>query len=284
MTFDAEALKPWIGRRETRKDKIRPAHVADLAAVLDRSRAPKSGEPLPIAWHWAFFHRFVRPGDLGSDGHPKRGGFLPPIEPARRMWAGGRIKVLADLPVNATATRESEILKIAIKQGRSGQLGFVTVRHVIKVDGTVAIDEEHDIVYRAPPPPQAEAKPAPAPEIAPAGAGWRKTMSADTVLLFRYSALTLNGHRIHYDRAYAGDEEGYPGLVVHGPLLMTLLLELLAENVPGAKLAHLDYRAHSALYDIETFTLNGTSDGGTVRLWAAGPGERLAMSATATLG
>lgn len=275
-TAPSDDLAAWIGRRETVEDRVDPRRVADLAATLDRP-APPPGAPLPPAWHWILFNRFVAAGEVGADGHPRRGGFLPPVPLPRRMWAGGRLRFHDALPVGAAARRESEIVKVEPKRGRSGELVFVLVRHRIFADDRLAITEEHDIVYREAPAPGAKG---PASEPAPARGAWRDTVRPDPVLLFRYSALTLNGHRIHYDQPYVTAVEGYPGLVVHGPLIATLLLDLALRAAPGRWIDSFSFRALSTLFVDAPFTVNGQPDGGGARLWAANEAGALAMQAT----
>jgi 3-methylfumaryl-CoA hydratase len=197
------------------------------------------------------------------------------------MWAGGRLRFLAPLKVGESATRESEILKVESKAGRSGALVFVTVRHRLSGAAGLALEEEHDIVYRPLPEPGAAA---PAPPPAPTDGVWRREIRPDPVLLFRYSALTFNGHRIHYDQPYVTRVEGYPGLIVHGPLIATLLMDLANRERPGA-LRQFAFRAISPLFDAGPFSVHGAlaPDGASARLWAAGPGGALAMSADAVL-
>jgi len=277
--LDLALLQQWKDKTETQDDVIRGEMADALAAVLDRP-APPAGTPLPPLWHWIYFWVIRPQAELGPDGHPRRGGFLPPVPLPRRMWAGGRLQFAAPLPVGAAATRRSRILDVSAKQGRSGNLAFVTVRHEISHDGTLALSEEHDIVYRDPP--QAGAT-SPPPKMAPESAAWSRTVTPDPVLLFRYSALTFNGHRIHYDRSYVTEVEGYPGLIVHGPLIATLLLDLLQRRLPDASVESFSFRAIGPLFDIEPFEVCGEPDGNTVRLWAKNLRGELAMQAEAVL-
>jgi len=278
MTTD---LRPWLGRRETVADPLPPFPARALAATLDRPDcALGEGDALPPGWHWIHFLTAAATAELGPDGHPARGGFLPPVALPRRMWAGGRLRFLAPLRLGAPARRESEVASIEDKTGRSGRLVFVLVRHRVLSGATVAIEEEQDIVYRAAPEPGA----APArPQAAPAAGPWRREIRPDAPLLFRYSALTFNGHRIHYDHPYVTGVEGYPGLVVHGPLIATLLLDLVARMAPERPLAEFSFRAQSPLFAPDPFTVNGrpAADGASVELWAANAAGGLAMSATA---
>jgi 3-methylfumaryl-CoA hydratase len=273
----------WIGRTERSVDRVTAAPVAGLAATLDRDDpAPKDGDALPPLWHWLYFLPHLRASEVGPDGHAKRGGFLPPIRLPRRMWAGGRVTFRAPLHIGESIARESRIVDIAHKEGRSGPLAFVVVRHTIEGRGGIAIVEEHDIVYRGEPggrTPNAD------PPPAPVGAVWSREIHPDPVLLFRYSALTFNSHRIHYDRRYVTDVEGYPGLVVHGPLIATLLVDLLRHALPHAHVGAFSFRASSPLFDATPFFVRGqpSHDGTRVRLWAETVHGALAMDATATL-
>ncbi len=277
------SFEEWIGREEARSEEILASAVNAMAATLDLGAVAKDGDALPPGWQWMFFNPVVRRSSLGADGHPQRGGFLPPIELPRRMWAGSRLRYLSELHVGATATRSSRILRVENKTGKRGPLWFVTVEHTTTSDGMTCIVEEQDIVYR-------EATPAAAPGLArlperhPAEAQWSQDILPDTTLLFRYSALTFNGHRIHYDLAYARDEENYPGLVVHGPLTATLLQGFALEHAEGRKLASFEFRGVSPLFAGRAFQLEGSRSGDdTLVVWALGPDGELAMSATVTL-
>ena len=274
--------KDWIGRTTTCDDVISAWPLAALAATLDRDeKTPKPGDPLPPLAHWLYFLPVYRESDVGPDGHAKRGGFLPPVPLPRRMWAGGRISFEAPLRVGDVATRDSQIVDIAAKDGRSGPLLFVVVRHTIRTKAGVAIVEEHDIVYRE----AASAAIAASPPAAPVDAAWTHEIEPDPVLLFRYSALTFNSHRIHYDRRYVTDVEGYPGLVVHGPLIATLLVDLLRRARPHARVSRFTFRAVSPLFDTQPFYVRGqpARDDRSVHLWAANVHGGLAMDADAAL-
>ena len=280
--LDLDLLKQWIGRSETRDDLIHVASANAMAATLDKDLPLHAGDALPLLWHWLFFWAVSPASGIGPDGHPKRGGFLPPVELPRRMWAGGRLTFEADLPVAAEATRTSRIKAIDVKTGNSGRLAFVTVAHEISAKGKVAIYEEHDIVYRDNPLPGAAPV---AAKAAPVDASWSRLIQPDPVLLFRYSALTFNGHRIHYDRTYTTEVEGYPGLIVHGPLIATMLMELLCAQVPQQRIREFSFRAVSPTFDTDTFTVNGklSADGHEAQLWAANARGELTMQATAVL-
>lgn len=269
-------LTPWIGRTETRTDSLSAAHCARIAALFDRKDVPKSGDPLPPLWHWCFFTPETAQAEMGVDGHPKLGSFMPPIAHPRRMWAGGRLKFLQPLRVCEDVTRETEILSIAEKSGRQGTLVFVTLRHRLSGAAGLAIEEEQDIVYRSPTRTQ---RPGPA-ERAPAE--WRDVIRPDPVLLFRYSSLTYNAHRIHYDLAYATGEEDYPALVVHGPLTATLLMQSALSH-SGGRPESFAFRGLAPLFADEPFSLCGTTSEDTLSLWAEGPGGYAAMTASLTL-
>jgi 3-methylfumaryl-CoA hydratase len=284
----SESYEAWIGREEERSERIHGTAVDAMAATLDLERSPQKGEPLPPGWQWLFFNPAARRSGLGVDGHPRRGGFLPPIQLPRRMWAGSRIRYLADLPVEAEATRRSRILKVENKTGKRGSLCFVTVQHIISCDGTPRVSEEQDLVYReALPTATAPGKTvygggAPKPERYDEVCQWSRSVQPDTTLLFRYSALTFNGHRIHYDQRYARDEEGYPDLVVHGPLTATLLQQFALEHGAGRRLRRFDFRGVTPLFVGRVFQLEGRpAEEGTLALWARGPDGELAMSAAA---
>ena len=285
--IDTEHLKQWTGRSESAQDLIATGAANALAATLDRDEHLAVGDALPPLWHWIYFWSVAPISGLGQDGHPKRGGFLPPVPLPRRMWAGGRLRFDAPLVLGTPAAKTSTILDVNVKQGTTGPLAFVTVAHTIAQNGQACVHEEHDIVYRELASPSAvtgNAKPAPG-RPAPTDAQWTRIIDPDPVLLFRYSALTFNGHRIHYDRSYATGVEGYAGLIVHGPLIATLLVDLLRRALPARALKTFSFRAVSPLFDIERFSLHGklSEDGSTAVLWAANARGELAMQAEATL-
>jgi 3-methylfumaryl-CoA hydratase len=281
-------LQEWTGRQETVDDTATATPYAALAATLDwpgaQGQRPPAGTPLPPLWHWLYFLPLHAQSGIGADGHAKRGGFLPPVPLPRRMWAGSDFTFHAPLCVGDSLTRTSTIADVSEKSGRTGQLVFVKVRHEIRRNGAqeVALTEHHDIVYRAAASP---GDAAPAPQAAPAGSTWRRTIVPDDVLLFRYSALTFNGHRIHYDRQYVTGVEGYPGLVVHGPLIATLLMDLLRREMPKADVASFRFKAVRPTFDLHAFHVSGRpeADGKTVRLWASDHDGWLTMDATAVL-
>jgi 3-methylfumaryl-CoA hydratase len=273
-------LRDWIGKTESATDTVTAWPVAALAATLDRREAaPQNGDELPPCWHWLYFLEAKPLSELGPDGHPKRGGFLPPVPLPRRMWAGGRLEFLNPLRIGDEIRRDSTILSVEAKHGRSGNLVFVTVEHKVTTGGRVAVREEHDIVYRD------AARPGDAPPETKSGAAnpaWHRSVSGDPVTLFRYSALTFNGHRIHYDLDYAKHEEHYPGLIVHGPLQTTLMLDLCRRH-STKRVTKLDYRARLPMFHGEVFSVNGNphAGGATADLWTANAAGHITMSGTA---
>ena len=282
MSIDIDHLAQWIGREETARDLVTAAPLAGLAATLDRDDPPPAaGDALPPLAHWLYFLPRHRQSELGPDGHARRGGFLPPVPLPRRMWAGGRFEFRQPLRVGDEIVRRSRIVDVRHKRGRSGDLVFVLVRHEVSRDGRVALTEEHDIVYRD----ATRADTAvPAGTRAPHPATWQRDVTPDDVLLFRYSALTFNGHRIHYDRRYATTIEGYPGLVVHGPLQATLLTDLVRRELPGATIARFTFRAVRPLFDTGALRVCGRErTRGELDLWIEDAERFVAMEATATL-
>jgi 3-methylfumaryl-CoA hydratase len=274
-----EPLKEWIGRSETKTDTISVAPLVALSALLDRDDPrPQPGDRAPPLAHWLYFLPAYRESEVGPDGHALKGAFLPPVPLPRRMWAGSRLEFLRPLVVGSQATRTSTIKDVVPKQGRSGPLVFVTVRHEVSDGGGLVLSDEHDIVYRG------ESALAAAHTPAPGGEQWKREIHPDPVLLFRYSAVTFNSHRIHYDHPYATGIEGYPGLVVHGPLIATLLLDLFRRNMPGARLTHYEFRALKPLYDTASFFTCGVADNTsrTARLWTRDADGAATMQGTAS--
>lgn len=254
----------WLGRTERYRETLGATLSRRLAATLSVP-APAPGEPLPPLWHWAYFFE-PEPAEeagLGADGHPARGGFLPPADGRNRMAAGGRFEFHEPLRVEASVERVSTILQVEEKVGRSGALLFVTVRHDFLQDGRLALREEQDIVYREPTPPKlAGGEPMPA-------ADWREAITPTPTLLFRYSAVTFNGHRIHYDWPYVTEAEGYPGLVVHGPLIATLNLQAFCRAHPEARVRRFAYRGQRPLIAPTPFEVGGRIvASGKAELWA----------------
>lgn len=284
MEDNQTRLKDWVGRTETREDRITPFPMAAMAATLDLPPdLPKDGTPLPPLWHWIYFLPLYRQSEVGPDGHARRGGFLPPVTLPRRMWAGGRFKFNLPLRSSQDVRRVSTIGNVTEKTGRTGSLVFVLVRHEIFGPDGLALTEEHDIVYRDLPQPDA---PTPAPVTPPDNPLWTKTIVPDDVLLFRYSALTFNGHRIHYDRRYVTEVEGYPGLIVHGPLLATLLAELARASRPDQDMVEFSFKAVSTVFDIAPFRICGKpneTDPDELILWAETSAGSVAIEARAKM-
>lgn len=278
-TLDPEILGQWIGREERLEETLHAGPANLMEMTLDRAPSLHTGDALPSLWHWIYFLRSARLSALGRDGHPAKGGFLPPVALPRRMWAGGRFGFNSDLHIGAQVHKRSRIKDVMLKQGRSGALCFVTVRHEVGMgQAAPAFWEEHDIVYREDPTPETKPR-----RTDPVGTDWTQTetVTPTEVMLFRYSALTFNGHRIHYDRDYARTVEGHEGLVVHGPLIATLLMDLAQRCCDGARPSSFDFRAASPLFDTAPFTLHARISGQTVHLAAATPQGLLAMQATA---
>lgn len=277
MSIDLEYLREWIGKQEQAHDQVYPTPVRALALTLNSDPVGLTKKPLRPLWHWLYFLPLSPLSEAGPDGHPARGGFLPPVPLPRRMWASSEISFHDPIAIGDSLRRSSSIRSVEHKAGRSGDLVFVTVQHQIFRQHTLCLDELHHIVYRDEPAPDA---PRPTPPPAPTGAQWSREVRPDPVLLFRYSALTFNSHRIHYDAPYTTEVEGYPGLVVHGPLIATMLADLLHEQLPGARPTQLSFRAVSPVFSPNPFSLHGRleEDGHTVNLWAQHPDGGLIMS------
>lgn len=267
----------WLGRSETFDDELRLQPAQFMEATLDRDALLKPGDELPPLWHWLYFLEAKPASMLGRDGHPKKGGFLPPVALPRRMWAGGRFQFHAPLRIGQSVRKVSSIKNISHKQGRTGDLCFVTVLHQVYSGDQLAVTEEQDIVYREDPAPDA---PKPAPRMAPDDAEFSETVSPTQVMLYRYSALTFNGHRIHYDVDYARDVEGYEGLVFHGPLTATLLVDLAA-RIQGRRPTHFSFKGLAPITANHSFTLEGRREGNVLKLWARRHDDVLAMQAEA---
>ena len=282
MSVAEKPYTDWIGNTQAIEDTISLSPVRLLQMTLDDAETTfKHGDALPPIWHWCYFLEAAPQSILGPDGHAPRGGFLPPVALPRRMFAGGRTKFVAPLRIGAPARQTAEIKSVVEKEGRSGHLCFVTVLYTTEQEGTVCIEEERDFVYRE------EGAPVPAPEVkefpaVPEGA-WFRTISPDPVMLFRYSALTFNGHRIHYDQPYVTQVEHYPGLIVHGPLIASYLLELVRRN-QDRPVAAFSFQARAPIFDLADFRVVATLGGDDVDLKAEGSDGTLCMQATATLG
>ncbi|MCU0984995.1 MAG: MaoC family dehydratase N-terminal domain-containing protein [Acetobacteraceae bacterium] len=280
--MDDSDLQAWVGRTETAEDVVDAGRMAALAATLDRPLADCAPDgALPPLWHWTHFQVWVPASRIGPDGHPLRGGFLPPVHDLpRRMFAGGRLAFPGLLMPGELMRRTSTITKIAEKTGSTGRLVFVTVRHEIEGPRGLAITEEHDIVYRGL---EGAAVKAASPPSPPPEGGFSRSVTPDPVLLFRYSALTANGHRIHYDRSYVTGVEGYPGLIVHGPLQATLLADLALRNFPGRRIASFSFRGVRPLFDLAPFTLHGAGTEARVTLETRDAEGHVCMQAEAVL-
>ncbi|MBK8070935.1 MAG: MaoC family dehydratase N-terminal domain-containing protein [Ramlibacter sp.] len=277
---EVAGLRAWIGRSVVQHDTVTAAPLRALAATLDLADDALPAT-LPPLWHWLYFLPAARASEIGPDGHPQRGGFLPPVPLPRRMWAGGELAFFEPLQPGDAISRTSTVDDVAVKSGRSGELCFVKVRHEVTGPRGLALREFHDIVYRPMPAPgEPEPVPAPVYEAAPADATWQRTVVPDDVLLFRYSALTFNGHRIHYDRRYVTTTEGYPGLVVHGPLMATLLAGLGAQGFAGRAARTFRFRALKPVFDLHPFEVCGRpADAHTAELWVRDHAGHVAMRA-----
>lgn len=246
----SQDLSRWIGNQEVRYDLISAQLTKRIASIFNEN-CPQEGQPLPYLWHWAFFQEPLIENRLGKDGHPARGIFLPAAEGRNRMWAGGRVHFCQPLIVGKLAECRSTIKAIKEKQGKTGLLLFVTVEHQYFQEEELCIREEQDIVYREPSPPKLENSTSLPP------LSWNETVNPSPVMLFRYSAVTFNGHRIHYDRPYATEEEGYPGLVVHGPMIATLILQSFIKHHPHFMPTTFSYRGLRPLIADTPFHIGG---------------------------
>lgn len=280
--MDRENLQTWIGREEVRRELITAAPLCGLSATLDSEKSSYAiGDAAPELRHWLYFLPMYKQRELTVDGHPPRGEFMPPIALPRRMWAGSKLEFFRDLTVGSSVTRRSIISDVSLKQGKTGPLAFVKVRHEISDGGALLLVEEQDIVYRENPV-AGKAGIVQQDIPSPTGAQWRRTIQPDATLLFRYSALTFNAHRIHYDRPYAQEQEGYGGLVVHGPLIATLLVDLVHRKLPGIRLREFTFKAVRPILDTAPFDVCGAVDeDGGIRLWACDKNGALATTAFA---
>jgi len=284
MTADGE-FSAWVGRAETATDSVTVQQVAGLAATLDLDQAARerlglvAGGMLPALWHWLAFLPTTPMSGLGPDGHPKRGGFLPPVPLERRMWAGGRLHFMGEIRIGEPFERRSTILSVKDKAGRAGRMVFVTVEHRFSTEQGLAVVEEQDIVYVAIP----ERFAPPPPVEPPAPVAFREQVAIDTVKLFRFSAVTFNGHRIHYDLDYTREVEKYPGLVVHGPLQAVLIMEAARRHREGAMPKTYSFRGVRPLFHFEPVQVVGTAIEGNEQHLATVNGDGHAcMQATVT--
>ena len=256
-TIDLEHLRTWIGRSVDDEDALDVRHARLMAAALGLDQlALQPGVPLPPLWHWLYFLQGLPPNELGPDSHPARGGFLPPVPLGNRMWAGGQLTFHRELPLGATVSKRSQVVAVDHKRGRSGDLVFVTVQHDVLLAGQLAVSELHNIVFKAPSPPHAAPEPIAQPRPMPIAT---EAFTPNSTTLFRYSALTFNGHRIHYDVDYCRETEGYSALVIHGPLTATLLAGL-AQRVAMQPLRRFEYRGLRPALLGQTLQLEATPD------------------------
>ncbi|SHI08104.1 FAS1-like dehydratase domain-containing protein [Marivita hallyeonensis] len=270
----------WQGRTENNAGLVSQQTAAQLHATLGSREepAPINGDPLPPLWHWCGFPPLAPMEELGPDGHPRLGSFLPPIRLDRRMWAGGALRFHAPLHVGEPLQRRSVVRGITEKDGASGPMVFVTVDHAIYGERGLAIEERQDIVYLPIPDSYTPPKPRQMPETPNA----TNTVPMPETLLFRYSALTFNAHRIHYDKAYAKDIEHYPGLVVHGPLQATLLMQLAVEKA-GRTPEDFHFRGVHPMFAGTDLDLAAVEDDGALALFSGQDGHQ-GMQATAIFG
>lgn len=277
--IDIDHLRDWIGKSESKAEVATPALIERFNATFDLDTPTQEGGIAPLLIHFCLAPSVSPTSGLGSDGHAARGGFLPPVLLPRRMWAGSSLEFLDDICIGAMVRRDSTIRDVTIKEGRSGRLCFVTVDHSITADERLVIRERQDIVYRdMPGPSKAEAAKASSQHVSP-GIHWR-IVKPDPALLFRYSAITFNAHRIHYDSPYSLKVEAYPGLVVHGPLQATLLAQF-ASDLYGRRPDQFEFRSLSPLFDDAEFILNAEEDAEGMRLWIARAQGPIAMEARA---
>ena len=284
MKIDIDALRTHIGRKIEETDEATLPPMRGMTVVFERPEpAPKRGDPVPPGWHWCFFVPLAPRSVLGADGLPTSGGVLPEMPLPRRMFAGQAYTFHAPILVGDELRRETELADLQLREGGTGTMVFATVRRRIYTPRGLAVTEDQHTVFREAADPAAPAR-APKRDPAPTDVAWRRTYAPDTVTLFRYSALTLNPHRIHYDRTYAMQEEGYPGLVVHGPFSQQCLLDLLRDNLPGKAIRTFTMRARAPLFDTAPFTVIGRPTAEGAEVWAVGPDGGIAMQASATLG
>jgi 3-methylfumaryl-CoA hydratase len=283
--IDIQLLRKSIGSKVVEEDVATRAPLAMLAATFDRSEeAPREGEAIPPGWHIGYFLAMSRPGELAQDGLPASSGVLPKMPFPRRMYAGCNIKFSGDIRVGERITRETELVDIQAREGSTGTLIFATQRRRISTPRGLALVEDYHGVFRE------EVKAGgksgiPKRDEVPAGLPWQQTVRTNEVSLFRFSAITFNPHRIHYDRDYATKVEGYPGLVVHGPYSQHCLIDFVRDNNPGRRITRFDMKARAPLFDTEPFMLVGrpSAAGEGCEVWAMTPAGTIAMQATAEL-
>ncbi|WP_316014663.1 MaoC family dehydratase N-terminal domain-containing protein [Roseobacter sp. HKCCA0434] len=278
MQIEIAKLKGWIGREQKDSEVLSSMLVRQFNATFDRTSETEQGDEAPLLIHLCLAQPTAPMSELGRDGHPALGGFLPPVPLPRRMWAGGAFTFHSGIRIGEEVTRHSTITDVQLKEGRSGALCFVTVQHEVSANGRAVLSERQDIVYRDIPA-GSQGKPKAEPTPAAVGAHSR-VVEPHPTLLFRYSALTFNGHRIHYDKPFCIDVEGYPGLVVHGPMQATMLCQYAAD-LRGHAPKTFAFRSLSPIYDNADFTVNAAEEGDALKLWTARTGGPVAMEATA---
>lgn len=278
MEIDLDHLRNWIGSEDSAEEQLTSALVQRFNATLNRTSAREAGAEAPALIHLCLCQPATSTAELGPDGHPARGAFLPPVPLPRRMWAGGQFTFHTPIRVGANVARKSLVRDVTEKKGRSGSLCFVTVEHAITSDGTLAVTERQDIVYREAAKPEEDITRSALPPAA--NGDQQRRIEVNAPLLFRYSALTFNSHRIHYDTPYSRTEEHYPGLVVHGPLQATHLCNFAAA-LREAMPAKFEFRSLAPIFDTDDFVLHASDEDDGLKLWTAVPGGPLAMEASA---
>lgn len=283
MSEAASNVMDWIGRTEDTVDYTTPSGVARMSATLDRDDPPpRNGDPLPPGWHWIYFNATPLARNIRPDGHPLLGDFWPPVGLPRRMFAGARMTFHKPLKLGEEVNRRAEITSITEKEGRNGRLAFVGLRVAFEGSEGIAITEEQDIVYRPEPGPNDQPPP---PQSPPENPTFSRVLTPDPVLLFRFSAMTFNGHRIHYDHPYVTGVEKYAGLVVHGPLMAILMVDLLRREIPDLdhRLESFSYRGMRPVTATGDITIAALQDGNTISTWVTDIEGYIGMKGEATL-
>jgi 3-methylfumaryl-CoA hydratase len=281
--LDLDLLRQWIGRTQTQHDTLTPRTIASYEVILEPARNfPRRSGAVPVTMHWCLAPPLVAMSDIGADGHPARGSFLPPVPLPRRMWASSEIEFVAPLETGDAVASAARIADVALKEGKTGPLCFVTVEHEVSTPHGLAVRERQHVVYREMPSAPAKAPAAPPRTDASPRADHSVRLLADPVLLFRFSAVTFNAHRIHYDRPYATQVEHYDGLVVHGPLQAGLLAEFAADIAEGKPPTRFSFRGLSPLFDGSEFSLNARRTERGLDLWVENAAGVITMTAQAS--
>lgn len=283
-TIDADALKRHIGTRMEDQDVATRAPLAAYIATFERPEVPPAdGEAIPPGWHIGYFLAMSPRSTLAADGLPTGSGVLPKIPLPRRMYAGTRLTFHSPIRVGDPLTRVTELTDLQVRQGSTGTLIFTTQTRRISTPRGLALTEDYDSAFREEVAAGAKSG-IPKRDEVPSGMPWRRTITTDPVSLFRFSAITFNPHRIHYDRPYATGTEGYPGLVVHGPYSQACLMDFIRDHTPGRTMTSFTMRARAPLFDTDPFDLVGrpSEDGKGCEVWAVTPSGTIAMQATAT--